>query len=128
MRAKLRKPSLATQTRVLFILRTMGNPFRSRPSLPLAVSTVVIGILLPISPVAGILDFATLPVPVFTFLAGPTLHFYAERFALHLKRSAQERNPLPLHGDPARAGMTRITASSDLAHSFETFQRSTNKA
>src|SRR5207247_9198595 len=32
--------SLATQTLVLFIIRTAGNPLRSRPSLPLAVTTV----------------------------------------------------------------------------------------
>src|SRR6202040_2785852 len=36
--------SLATQTLVLFIIRTAGNPFRSRPSLPLAVTTVVVGL------------------------------------------------------------------------------------
>jgi len=34
--------SLATQTLVLFVIGTAGNPFRSRPSLPLAMTTVLI--------------------------------------------------------------------------------------
>ncbi len=34
--------SLATQTLVLFVIRTMGNPLRSRPSLPLAATTIAI--------------------------------------------------------------------------------------
>ena len=64
--------SLATQTLVLFIIRTMGNPLKSRPSAPLAITTiliVVIGIALPYSPVAGLLGFTMLPGPFFTFLA-----------------------------------------------------------
>jgi P-type Mg2+ transporter len=63
--------SLATQTLVLFVIRTMGNPFRSRPSVPLALTTiaiVVIGVLLPISPLARILGFTPLPGPFFVFL------------------------------------------------------------
>jgi Mg2+-importing ATPase len=47
--------SLATQTLVLFIIRTAGNPFRSRPSMPLVLTTVLIvalGILLPFLPLA----------------------------------------------------------------------------
>jgi P-type Mg2+ transporter len=63
--------SLATQTLVLFVIRTMGNPLRSRPSLPLTITTiliVVIGIALPISPLAGVLGFVPLPGPYFAFL------------------------------------------------------------
>ena len=70
--------SLATQTLVLFVIRTMGNPLRSRPSLPLAVTTilmVVIGIALPFSPLAGMLGFTPLPGPYFTFLAISTLTY-----------------------------------------------------
>ena len=70
--------SLATQTLVLFVIRTAGNPFRSRPSLPLAVTTVaivVIGILLPFSPLARILGFTPLPGPFFTFLAISTITY-----------------------------------------------------
>src|SRR5260370_2890342 len=45
--------SLATQTLVLFVIRTAGNPLRSRPSLPLAVTTVpggLIGDIFPLPP------------------------------------------------------------------------------
>ncbi len=67
--------SLATQTLVLFVIRTMGNPLKSRPSTPLAITTlliVVIGVVLPFSPLAGVLGFTTLPASYFTFLAVST--------------------------------------------------------
>jgi len=65
--------SLATQTLVLFIIRTAGNPLRSRPSLPLTITTlliVVVGFVLPYSPLAGPLGFTPLPALYFLFLAG----------------------------------------------------------
>jgi P-type Mg2+ transporter len=65
--------SLATQTLVLFIIRTVGNPLRSRPSRPLAITTltiVAIGILLPYTPLAGPLGFKPLPPLYFLFLIG----------------------------------------------------------
>ena len=67
--------SLATQTLVLFIIRTQGNPFKSRPSLPLAItvlSIVVIGLILPFSPLAGFLGFTPLPAGYFLFLVVAT--------------------------------------------------------
>jgi len=67
--------SLATQTLVLFVIRTMKNPFRSRPSVPLAITTVlivVIGVFLPFSPLAGILGFTALPPSYFSFLIAST--------------------------------------------------------
>jgi P-type Mg2+ transporter len=70
--------SLATQTLVLFVIRTMGNPLRSRPSLPLAATTiaiVVLGVLIPFSPLAGILAFTPLPLPYFVFLAISTVTY-----------------------------------------------------
>ena len=63
--------SLATQTLVLFVIRTAGNPFRSRPSWPLAITTVlivVIGIVLPFSPLAEVFGFTPLPAMFFVFL------------------------------------------------------------
>jgi Mg2+-importing ATPase len=63
--------SLATQTLVLFVIRTMGNPLRSRPSRPLTITTlliVLIGIVLPFSPAAHILGFTPLPAKYFAFL------------------------------------------------------------
>ena len=64
--------SLATQTLVLFIIRTAGNPLRSRPSLPLTITTlliVVLGCVLPYTPLAGPLGFTPLPALYFLFLA-----------------------------------------------------------
>ena len=67
--------SLATQTLVLFIIRTAGNPLRSRSSRPLTITTlaiVVLGIVLPYTPVAELLGFQPLPALYFLFLAGMT--------------------------------------------------------
>ena len=65
--------SLATQTLVLFIIRTAGNPLRSRPSRPLTITTIVIvvvGTLLPYTPLAGPLGFTPLPAIYYLFLLG----------------------------------------------------------
>jgi P-type Mg2+ transporter len=72
--------SLATQTLVLFIIRTMGNPLKSRPSVPLAITTILIviaGIALPYSPLAIQLGFTPLPAPFFAFLAISTVTYLA---------------------------------------------------
>jgi Mg2+-importing ATPase len=64
--------SLTTQTLVLFIIRTVGSPWESRPSRSLAVTTVlvvVIGALLPFSRWASLLGFVPLPIKFFAFLA-----------------------------------------------------------
>jgi Mg2+-importing ATPase len=64
--------SLATQTLVLFVIRTSKNPFRSRPSGPLlatCLGVVAIGIYLPFSPLAGMLGFTHLPAGYFAFVA-----------------------------------------------------------
>ncbi len=65
--------SLATQTLVLFSIRTAGNPLRSRPSLPLALTTLLIvaaSFVLPYTPLARPLGFTALPALYFLFLAG----------------------------------------------------------
>ena len=70
--------SLATQTLVLFVIRTVGNPLRSRPSPALAATTlgiVLIGLLLPFTPVAHDLGFVPLPPIYFAFLAGATVTY-----------------------------------------------------
>ncbi len=67
--------SLATQTLVIFIIRTTGNPLRSRPSRPLTATVllmVAVGILLPFTPLAGALGFTLLPVTYFLFLVVAT--------------------------------------------------------
>ncbi len=63
--------SLATQTLVIFVIRTAGNPLRSRPSaflLASVVSVVLIGILLPFTPIAEALGFTPLPMIYLVFL------------------------------------------------------------
>jgi Mg2+-importing ATPase len=67
--------SLATQTLVLFIIRTAGNPLRSRPSRPLIVTIVAVvaaGIIVPYTPIGGALGFTPLPGLFFLFLVGAT--------------------------------------------------------
>jgi P-type Mg2+ transporter len=64
--------SLATQTLVLFVIRTVGRPWSHRPSLPLALTTIavtVLGAVLPYTPLAGPLGLAPLPARFFLFLA-----------------------------------------------------------
>jgi len=66
--------SLATQTLVIFVIRTRRVPFfRSRPSVPMllaALSVVTIGALLPFTPLAHVLGFRPLPGLFFVALAG----------------------------------------------------------
>jgi Mg2+-importing ATPase len=67
--------SLATQTLVLFVIRTAKNPLRSRPSSPLiatCLAAVAVGTYLPFSPLAGILGFTPLPAAYFGFVAVTT--------------------------------------------------------
>ena len=67
--------SLATQTLVIFIIRTAGNPFRSRPSLALTATTMAVvlaGIVIPFTSLGRILGFTPLPLAFFLFLAGAT--------------------------------------------------------
>ncbi len=63
--------SLATQTLVLFVIRTVGRPWTNRPSLPLTITTllvVLVGAVLPFSPVARPLGLTPLPLTYFVFL------------------------------------------------------------
>jgi Mg2+-importing ATPase len=68
--------SLATQTLVIYVIRTMGNPLESRPSLPLLITTllvVAVGALLPFSGLAGPLGFVPLSGTFYLFVAVATL-------------------------------------------------------
>jgi P-type Mg2+ transporter len=72
--------SLATQTLVVFVIRTGGNPFRSRPSRPLTLTVaavVVVGIVLPYTPLAGLLGFVPLPAAYLLFVAAATALYLA---------------------------------------------------
>ncbi len=65
--------SLATQSLVIFAIRTRRVPFvRSRPGRALAVATlatVALSLVLPISPLAGLFEFTPLPVGFLAILA-----------------------------------------------------------
>lgn len=72
--------SLATQTLVILIIRTRGVPWRSRPSGPLAVSTllsVAVGVILPFTPLAPLLGFIQPPLALFVTLAALVLLYLA---------------------------------------------------
>ena len=72
--------SLATQTLVIFVIRTAKSPLQSRPSLPLALTTVgvvAIACALPFTPLATWLGFEPLPVSYFVFLACATATYLA---------------------------------------------------
>jgi P-type Mg2+ transporter len=59
--------SLATQTLVLFVIRTMGSPFQSRPSRSLTVTTLVIvaiGAVLPVTPLGTFLGLRGCRSPI----------------------------------------------------------------
>jgi Mg2+-importing ATPase len=71
--------SLATQTLVIFAIRTRRSPFtRSRPSRPLllaSLATVFVGVLLPLSPLSHTLGFAHLPGTFFLALTAMVLGY-----------------------------------------------------
>jgi Mg2+-importing ATPase len=72
--------SLATQTLVLFVIRTMRSPLRSRPSLPLTLTTITIvgvGLALPATPLAPILGFTVPPIRFFVLLTGMVAAYLA---------------------------------------------------
>jgi Mg2+-importing ATPase len=65
--------SLATQTLVIFAIRTRRSPFwRSRPSRPLvlaALGVVTVGVPLPLSPLSALLGFTVPPAPFLLVVA-----------------------------------------------------------
>lgn len=73
--------SIATQTLIVFAIRTRRVPFlRSRASLPLtiaALAVVAVGTWLPFSPLAGVLGFTPLPAPFLLALVGMVVAYLA---------------------------------------------------
>lgn len=67
--------SLATQTLVIFVIRTAGNPLRSRPSLALTLTTisvVLFGTVLPFTSLRALIGFTPLPIGFLIFIAVAT--------------------------------------------------------
>jgi Mg2+-importing ATPase len=65
--------SLATQTLVVFVIRTAGNPFKSRPARPLLLSVlavVTIAVGLPYTRLGTLLGFVPLPAALLAAIAG----------------------------------------------------------
>jgi Mg2+-importing ATPase len=64
--------SLATQTLVVFVIRTAANPLKSRPSRPLLISVlaiVTLATVLPYTPLGKLLRFTPLPVSLLAAIA-----------------------------------------------------------
>jgi Mg2+-importing ATPase len=97
--------SLATQTLVIFAIRTRRVPFfRSRPSRALllaAITVVAIGAIIPASPLSATLGFAPLPMPFFATLVVMVVVYLvlidlAKRwFFAHLPPPTRVRPPAP---------------------------------
>jgi Mg2+-importing ATPase len=70
--------SLVTQTLVLLVIRTLGNPLRSRPSAALLATTLAIAgtaIALPYTPIAARFGFVPLPAGYLVFLAAAVVAY-----------------------------------------------------
>jgi P-type Mg2+ transporter len=90
--------SLATQTLVIFVIRTMGNPFRSLPSRPLTLSVMTIvaaGLLLPFTPLATPLGFVPLSGTYYAYLTAAVIVYLVlvEAGKQMLLRKTQEQKP-----------------------------------
>ncbi|MEN2738718.1 magnesium-translocating P-type ATPase [Microbacterium sp. X-17] len=91
--------SIATQSLVIFAIRTRRTPFfRSRPSLGLTVASLAVvgtGIWLPYSPVSGVLGFQPLPAPFFLALIAMVIAYLAcvEVAKMWFFRRAAQRQP-----------------------------------
>ncbi len=109
--------SLATQTLVIFVIRTRRVPFfKSRPSramivLPVACATV--GAVLPFTPVAELLGFATLPLTFFLILLGMIAVYLALVEGVKARFYASERrmHPTTLPHDQRHARHVRRRAA-----------------
>ncbi|EEZ96233.1 magnesium-translocating P-type ATPase [Legionella longbeachae D-4968] len=70
--------SLATQTLVVFVIRTAKSPWKSKPSTPLIIMVLFVvsfAALLPFTPVAKFLGFVPLPPTYFLFLITATVTY-----------------------------------------------------
>jgi len=90
--------SLATQTLVLFVIRTRQSPFVSRPSAALTMTTltvVAIGLVLPATPLAPFLGLTIPPPSYFVFLVAATMAYLAlvevvKRRVVHYRLGEQD--------------------------------------
>ncbi len=88
--------SLVTQTLVLFIIRTQGNPLKNHPSRALVLTVLTalcIGLALPFTPLAHWLGFVPLPLDYFIFLVSAAAAYLilVQTVKQRLMRSALSR-------------------------------------
>jgi Mg2+-importing ATPase len=70
--------SIATQVLVIFVIRTQGNPFRSRPSIVLTITSLTVVLMaatLPFTPLATLLGFVAPPPLFFLILLAMMLSY-----------------------------------------------------
>ena len=95
--------SLATQTLIIFAIRTRRVPFlRSRPGTVLTVATfavIAVGIALTVSPLSHSLGFTPLPWQFFTALVGLTVAYLV---LVEVTKEAFYAEPMRLAGQPHR--------------------------
>ena len=95
--------SLATQTLIIFVIRTRKVPFfRSRPSTLLAITSltvVAVGVVLTISPLARTLGFTPLPWPFFAVLGAFVVSYLV---LVELAKMMFYAEPIRLVGQPHR--------------------------
>jgi P-type Mg2+ transporter len=95
--------SLATQTLIIFAIRTRRIPFyRSRPGGVLTVATFVVigvGVALTLSPLASALGFTPLPWPFFAALVVMTVAYLV---LVEFTKKVFYADPIHLHGQPHR--------------------------
>lgn len=95
--------SLATQTLIIFAIRTRRIPFyRSKPGVVLTASTfavIGVGVALTLSPLAPTLGFTALPWPFFTALVVMTVAYLV---LVEFTKKVFYAEPVPLHGQPHR--------------------------
>lgn len=94
--------SIATQTLIIFAIRTRRVPFfRSRPSTGLILASLAVvaaGVWLPYSPLAGLLGFQPLPAPFFLALVGMVIAYLVcveLAKSWFFARPAQQPSPQP---------------------------------
>ncbi|HUL99413.1 MAG TPA: cation transporting ATPase C-terminal domain-containing protein, partial [Mycobacterium sp.] len=95
--------SLATQTLIIFAIRTRRVPFlKSRPGVLLTISTltvIAVGVLLTVSPWATSLGFTPLPWQFFAALAGMTVAYLV---LVEITKTLFYVEPMRLAGQPHR--------------------------
>ena len=123
--------SIATQTLIIFAIRTRRVPFlRSRPSLGLVVASlgvVAVGMWLPYSPVSGLLGFTPLPALFFLALVAMVVAYLAlvEVAKLWFFSRQSQRAAAPIVIPRAHRYRHRVNrrASHFIAHSPHTRRR-----